>query len=251
MIIQRKFDSFNFKNKIINWAILILIIQIAYFEIKVEYKKYKTRKKLEIELESRKANDLFLEQQFDLLKKSYIYSVGKASFTQNQTHRNNKKLCSEVPGDLIGHINVTQKLPFDYWPTSNYRKDFARQLEMGGVYKPIECEARHRVAIIIPFKNRLLNLNFFLYHMHPILQRQQLNYQIFVVEQFNDELFNKGVLNNAAFLEIFKIYNLTIDLDNLSNYPFDCVIYHDVDLLPEGIYRFFILTDKYFKFHFC
>ena len=95
MIIQRKLDSFNFKNKIINWALLILIIQIAFFEIKVEYKKYKTRKKLEIELESRKANDLFLEQQFDLLKKSYIYSVDKASFTQNQTHRNNKKLLIE------------------------------------------------------------------------------------------------------------------------------------------------------------
>ncbi len=64
--------------------------------------------------------------------------------------------------------------------------------------------------------------------MHPFLQRQELGYTIFVVEQQNDQLFNKGILMNAAFKEINK---------NFLN-EFDCILFHDVDLIPSG--RFFL-----------
>jgi len=53
----------------------------------------------------------------------------------------------------------------------------------GGHYKPPECQPRSRVAIIIPYRDRVENLNAFLYHMHPFLQKQQLEYGIIVVEQ--------------------------------------------------------------------
>ena len=66
--------------------------------------------------------------------------------------------------------------------------------------------------------------------MHPFLQTQQLDYQIFVVEQANDELFNKGILMNACFKEILNLYSKRA---KLYQYPFDCVIFHDVELLPE------------------
>jgi len=56
-------------------------------------------------------------------------------------------------------------------------------LERGGIYIPARCSANHRVAIIIPFRNRKEHLLLFLQHMHPFLQRQQVEYQIFVVEQ--------------------------------------------------------------------
>ncbi len=244
MNLIKKFDIYYGKpNKLIIRIFFVLIIQIIFFEIKIEYKRYKTRKKIEIETESNIANQFILEQEFELLKKNFYFDSNKIQL--NQTHRNGKKFCNQVPSELIGQLNVKDSLPFDYWPTANYRKEFAEYLEMGGIYKPHGCEARHRVAIIIPFKNRLLNLNLFIYHMHPILQRQQLEYRIFVVEQYNDELFNKGVLNNAAFLEIFKMYNLTVDLNNLMNFPFDCIVYHDVDLLPEGNF-FLIKTDFIF-----
>lgn len=71
--------------------------------------------------------------------------------------------------------------------------------------------------------------------MHSFLQKQELEYQIYVVEQFNDQLFNKGILMNAGFLEIMNFNNNREKLLwNNIKFPFDCVIFHDVDLLPEG-----------------
>ena len=63
--------------------------------------------------------------------------------------------------------------------------------------------------------------------MHPMLQRQQIEYTIFVVEQTGNDRFNKGILMNAAFQLFFQ--------KKISRRIFDCVLYHDVDLIPEGI----------------
>ncbi len=57
------------------------------------------------------------------------------------------------------------------------------ELEAGGKWRPTHCQARHRVAIVIPYRNRLPNLKLFLQHMHPFLQKQLLDYQIIVAEQ--------------------------------------------------------------------
>jgi len=56
-------------------------------------------------------------------------------------------------------------------------------LELGGHYRPQECQPRDRVAIIVPFRNRIQHLPTFLYNLHPLLQLQQLDYGIFVIEQ--------------------------------------------------------------------
>ena len=56
----------------------------------------------------------------------------------------------------------------------------------GGGWKPTGCRARQRVAIIVPYRDRLQHLQLFLHHTHPILQRQMLEYRIFVVEQVGD-----------------------------------------------------------------
>jgi hypothetical protein len=56
-------------------------------------------------------------------------------------------------------------------------------LKMGGMFKPNDCQSRHKVAIIVPIRNREGHLIVFLRYMHPFLQRQQLNYAIIVVEQ--------------------------------------------------------------------
>ncbi len=53
----------------------------------------------------------------------------------------------------------------------------------GGRYRPPNCEARHRTAIIIPHRNREHHLKFLLYYLHPFLQRQQLNYGIYIIQQ--------------------------------------------------------------------
>ncbi len=57
------------------------------------------------------------------------------------------------------------------------------EVELGGTWEPRNCTSRHHVAIIIPYRDRDEHLRMFLAHMHPFLQRQQLNYTIYVIEQ--------------------------------------------------------------------
>ena len=55
-------------------------------------------------------------------------------------------------------------------------------LQDGGRYQPPDCEARHRVALIIPFRDRDIHLKIFLNNIHAFLMRQQLDYGIFVID---------------------------------------------------------------------
>ena len=64
---------------------------------------------------------------------------------------------------------------------SNLQDNF--NISLGGHWKPPDCYARHRVAIIIPFRDRASHLSTLLSYLHPLLQRQLLEYRIFVVEQ--------------------------------------------------------------------
>ncbi|KAM6910495.1 beta-1,4-galactosyltransferase 3 [Xenentodon cancila] len=91
----------------------------------------------------------------------------------------------------------------------------------GGRYRPPDCEARHKTAIIIPHRHREHHLKFLLYYLHPFLQRQQLNYGIYVIHQAGNYTFNRAKLMNIGFREAMK------------EEDWDCLFYHDVDLIPE------------------
>ena len=56
-------------------------------------------------------------------------------------------------------------------------------VQRGGRFKPSSCEALQKVAIIIPFRKREEHLKYWLYYLHPILQRQQLDYGVYVINQ--------------------------------------------------------------------
>lgn len=78
-------------------------------------------------------------------------------------------------------------------------------LAPGGRYKPTTCQARHRVAVIIPYRDREIHLKIFLRNIHPFLQRQQLDYGIFVVELVRiEKLYDK----DTAILKL-RISSLT------------------------------------------
>lgn len=55
-------------------------------------------------------------------------------------------------------------------------------IKLGGHWVPTHCTARYRVAIIIPYRDRDIQLRIFLNFMHSFLQKQQLDYQIFLIE---------------------------------------------------------------------
>lgn len=96
-------------------------------------------------------------------------------------------------------------------------------IEQGGIWYPTDCQARHSVAIIIPFRNREEHLRIFIPYIHQFLQHQFIRYQIFVIEQSELKEFNRGKLFNVGYLEVKKVNR------------FPCLILHDVDLLPQNI----------------
>ena len=61
-------------------------------------------------------------------------------------------------------------------------------LQPGGFWQPRDCISRHRVAIVIPFRDRWSHLRVLLHFLIPVLQRQQINFRIFVIEQVRRSL---------------------------------------------------------------
>lgn len=124
--------------------------------------------------------------------------------------------CPATPPDLVGPIEVDTAPEF----IENVEKRFADKITLGGRYKPSECRARDRVAIVIPFRDRKQHLPIVLKNLHPFLMKQQIDYGIFLVEQSSDGSFNRAKLMNVGFIEALKLYE------------WDCFVFHDVDLLP-------------------
>ncbi|XP_066430322.1 beta-1,4-galactosyltransferase 1 [Eleutherodactylus coqui] len=98
----------------------------------------------------------------------------------------------------------------------------------GGRYKPKDCKALQKVALIIPFRKRDEHLKYWLHYLHPILQRQQLDYGVYVINQDGDSTFNRAKLLNIGYKEALK------------EYDYNCFVFSDVDLIPmddRNIYK--------------
>ncbi|KAL3227344.1 hypothetical protein MRX96_048792 [Rhipicephalus microplus] len=76
----------------------------------------------------------------------------------------------------------------------------------------------HRLAVIIPFRDRFDELLRLAPHLHRFLRKQRIRHRLVVVNQIDTLRFNRGSLINAGFLE--------------SEADCDYVAMHDVDLLP-------------------
>ena len=102
----------------------------------------------------------------------------------------------------------------------------------GGHSQPKECRSRARVAIIIPYRGRYQQLLGFLHNLHSLLTKQQLDYAIFIVNQIDDQQFNRAKLMNIGFVEASALYD------------WQCYIFHDVDLLPEDDRNLYTCPDQ-------
>ncbi|XP_042366822.1 beta-1,4-galactosyltransferase 1-like [Plectropomus leopardus] len=151
--------------------------------------------------------------------------------------------CPDIPPNLVGPIHVEFK---SSRTLDEVKKEVGSPLQEGGWFKPPHCIAEQKVAIIIPFRNRHEHLKHWLYYLHPILMRQQLDYRVYVINQDGDGVFNRAKLMNAGYVEALK------------EYDFDCFVFSDVDLVPmddRNLYRCFdnprhlaVAMDK-FNFH--
>ena len=156
--------------------------------------------------------DLFQETYRKILQ-SFIYNYLSIETIQNAS----TSYCPPVPPDLQGSLTVNA-IPKDFSLTSN--SSFHPRVQFGGHSQPETCLARHKVALIVPYRARPEILKQFLFHTHYLLQRQQLDYRIYICEQAFNKTFNKGIVMNACFKEILRFQPDT-----------PCFIMHDVDLL--------------------
>uniref|UniRef100_A0AAR2K6J0 Beta-1,4-galactosyltransferase n=1 Tax=Pygocentrus nattereri TaxID=42514 RepID=A0AAR2K6J0_PYGNA len=133
--------------------------------------------------------------------------------------------CPDTSPLLVGPINV------DFSQTINLNeKRQDPKVSVGGRYKPRECVSLQKVALIIPFRHREEHLKHWLYYLHPFLQRQQLDYGVYVIEQDGEDTFNRAKLMNVGYAEALK------------EYDYDCFIFSDVDIIPlddRNTYRCF------------
>ncbi|XP_031635473.1 beta-1,4-N-acetylgalactosaminyltransferase bre-4-like [Contarinia nasturtii] len=152
----------------------------------------------------------------------------KSLLFENWPFHSGKSLCAANPPNLTGAIDVD--LEVESIEAINQR--FGHLLKQGGFYAPKNCTARHRVAIVTPFRDRADQLPIFLKNLHSLLMKQQIEYGIFVVEQTPGPQFNRGTLFNVGFVEAMKMRR------------WDCFIFHDVDLIPLNDHNLYTCPTK-------
>ena len=109
---------------------------------------------------------------------------------------------------------------FQLWRMSMSPNIF-QNISSGGDYYPTHCHHPPHVAIVVPYRDRLENLEVFLHYMHPFLMRQNIHYKIYIITQGDKLEFNRAMLLNVGFKEAL------VDQD------WPCFVFHDVDHLPE------------------
>ena len=76
----------------------------------------------------------------------------------------------------------------------------------------------HKLAIIVPFRERFDELLKFVPHLSKFLRVQSIDFKIFIINQIDELRFNRASLINVGFLESMR--------------ECDYMAMHDVDLLP-------------------
>lgn len=77
---------------------------------------------------------------------------------------------------------------------------------------------KKRLAILVPFRDRFEELLEFVPYIYGFLEKQDIQFHIFVIQQKDSNRFNRASLINVGFLQTKDDY--------------DYIAMHDVDLLP-------------------
>jgi hypothetical protein len=99
-------------------------------------------------------------------------------------------------------------------------KERRKKLIFKSILKP--CAAvKSNIALLIPYRNRVAHLNQFIAHFNSLVVPNDCKMDIFIIEQNNDDKFNRGLLLNIGYLLASK------------RMAYDRYIFHDVDLFPD------------------
>jgi len=152
-----------------------------------------------------------------------------SQFPNDSLILNQTNFCPLIPKNFSSNTRRTIKHdPLPFSTIQELVKKEQKDLSLGGRWAPKTCQARYKVAIVIPYRDREDNLKIFLNNIHPFLSKQQLEYGIYIVEPIANVTFNRGLLMNIGFVEALKDDN-----------DWQCFTFHDVDLIPEDDRNFY------------
>ena len=80
----------------------------------------------------------------------------------------------------------------------------------------------NKLGVIVPYRDREEHLIIFKKHITEYLNKQNILFELIIVEQTNDKPFNRGKLLNIGFIEAERL-------------GCDYVVFHDVDMLPIDV----------------
>lgn len=78
----------------------------------------------------------------------------------------------------------------------------------------------NKLLVIVPYRDREDHLKIFISHINKELQKQKIQHKIVIVEQYDANLFNRGLLINTGFY-LFA-----------NKYDYICI--HDIDIIGEN-----------------
>ncbi|XP_040922297.1 beta-1,4-galactosyltransferase 1-like [Toxotes jaculatrix] len=215
--------------KLFHVIVLCAVLSLACFVVVSLYNQNKSFSFYTISHHAEKINDTIsrlidgrVHQLWALKEKASTSSQEKA---QTPTPKPLDP-CPDTSPYLAGPIAVE----FDEKTLDQVRQEVGFPLQEGGRHKPPDCTSPQKVAIIIPFRNRHEHLKHWMYYLHPLLIRQQLDYGVYVINQDGEGVFNRAKLMNAGYVEALK------------EYDYDCFVFSDIDLVPlndRNLYRCF------------
>lgn len=106
-----------------------------------------------------------------------------------------------------------------------------RTVESRSCYLPPQSQTGSKFIMILPYRERRMDLLAFLLHVIPYARRAKLNMEILVAEQTAGKAFNRAKLFNAAVKEIDRASKAG-KKSRLAGV--NCFAFHDVDKLPEN-----------------
>lgn len=87
--------------------------------------------------------------------------------------------------------------------------------------KNVQSQSIHRLAVIVPYRNRSNELEIFVSHMNSFLNSQSIEHIFMIINQIDQHRFNRAALINIGFIE--------------SQLIADYIVMHDIDLLPLNV----------------
>ena len=100
--------------------------------------------------------EIFTKPGTDKFHGTGFYNFGDSFWNTRNPYAQQKApfLLKEYGGNLSGPINITKAAPPSIASIENrYRNSSVSNDSGDGHFKPLECEARNRVAIIVPYLN--------------------------------------------------------------------------------------------------